>query len=319
MNPLVTIGIPVYNEELLVNETILSAINQTYKNLEIIISDNGSTDKTPVVIENLIKNDNRIRFIQHPKNNGVVYNFNYVKGEAKGDFFMWLGGHDIMSTGFVKEAVNFLSNNHTYSLFYPKTRYFDINNNEIIVPEFPLNIEFGKPLERAIFLYKNMTNCTAIHGLFRSKFIETQKLNNTGYIDVLILFFAALNGKIKQTEKFIYQRRKYRNESTETEMARFKAYGIITGKFDMSWHEMIKLNHLLYLANYKELPFKNKVEAFVFFTEGAFRKYFVLLLKFVYHFDFKLLKLIKALSIISYLSVKTKIILVKVKKTDTIA
>ena len=48
--PLVTIGIPVYNEEKYIKETLLSAINQTYKNLEIIISDNCSTDSSLKVI-----------------------------------------------------------------------------------------------------------------------------------------------------------------------------------------------------------------------------------------------------------------------------
>lgn len=65
--PFVTIGIPVYNEEKFVAETILSALNQTYKNIRIIISDNCSTDRTFEIAAKYAQVDGRIKLIRHEK------------------------------------------------------------------------------------------------------------------------------------------------------------------------------------------------------------------------------------------------------------
>lgn len=75
MNSLVSILIPVYNRENLVGETIESAINQTYKNIEIIIVDNCSTDNTWQVLQDYAQKDNRIRIFQNPENIGLVRNW----------------------------------------------------------------------------------------------------------------------------------------------------------------------------------------------------------------------------------------------------
>ncbi|NQV78496.1 MAG: glycosyltransferase, partial [Lutibacter sp.] len=66
--PLVSVIIPVYNVELYVEKAINSIINQTYQNLEIIIVDDCSTDKTYSIVESLSKKDKRIKLIRNSKN-----------------------------------------------------------------------------------------------------------------------------------------------------------------------------------------------------------------------------------------------------------
>ena len=76
INPLVTIGIPTYNRaDGYLKEAIESVINQTYSNLEIIISDNCSSDDTGLVVKSF--KDQRIHYYRHDENIGANNNFNF--------------------------------------------------------------------------------------------------------------------------------------------------------------------------------------------------------------------------------------------------
>lgn len=68
MNNLVSILIPVYNRENLIEETVQSALNQTYKNIEIIVVDNQSTDNTWEILQKLASQDERIKIFQNNTN-----------------------------------------------------------------------------------------------------------------------------------------------------------------------------------------------------------------------------------------------------------
>src|SRR4051794_8907500 len=92
--PLVSIGIPAYQRESYIGRALQSALSQDYKNIEILVSDNASTDKTAEIIQELAKKNPRIRFHRQSENIGLTKNFNFVLNEAKGEFFLWLGDDD---------------------------------------------------------------------------------------------------------------------------------------------------------------------------------------------------------------------------------
>ena len=74
--PIVTIGIPTYNRAgSFLEQVILSAVNQTYKNIEILVSDNCSTDHTEALLKRF--SDPRIRYVKQPQNIGANNNFNF--------------------------------------------------------------------------------------------------------------------------------------------------------------------------------------------------------------------------------------------------
>ncbi|MBK8119734.1 MAG: glycosyltransferase [Sulfuritalea sp.] len=81
----VTVGVASYNRPELLRRAIRSAVSQTYKNLEILISDNGSPNpEVRRVIEEFARSDTRIRCIFHPVNQGAFFNFRSVFTEANG-------------------------------------------------------------------------------------------------------------------------------------------------------------------------------------------------------------------------------------------
>lgn len=92
--PLVSVIIPAYNSEKFIEEAILSVVNQSYPYLEVVIVDDGSTDKQKVIIFELIASDPRIRYIYQP-NQGVSVARNNGFALAKGDFLAFLDADDV--------------------------------------------------------------------------------------------------------------------------------------------------------------------------------------------------------------------------------
>ena len=78
MKPLVSIITPVYNAEKYLEETILSVINQSYKNWELLLIDDCSTDKSYGIIQKYLKVDNRIKCLKNEKNNGPFLEITFL-------------------------------------------------------------------------------------------------------------------------------------------------------------------------------------------------------------------------------------------------
>ena len=104
--PLVTIGIPVYNVGRFIGLTLKSVLKQTYTNFELIITDDGSTDNTIEVIRSF--NDPRITLIVDGENHGISYRLNQQIDLAKGKYFVRMDGDDLMFPERVEEQIKFL-------------------------------------------------------------------------------------------------------------------------------------------------------------------------------------------------------------------
>ena len=94
MSHLVSIGLPVRNAGSRVTEVVHSVLAQTYPDLELVISDNGSTDDTEDVCRALAKEDDRVKYHRQPENIGLMNNFIYVMRHATGTYFRWIGDDD---------------------------------------------------------------------------------------------------------------------------------------------------------------------------------------------------------------------------------
>jgi glycosyltransferase involved in cell wall biosynthesis len=95
--PLVSIGIPVRNGAEFVREALDSARAQDYPNLEILVSDNASSDDTEALCREHANRDPRIRYWRNPEDIGQVGNFGKVLAQASGRYFTWLAADDILS------------------------------------------------------------------------------------------------------------------------------------------------------------------------------------------------------------------------------
>lgn len=125
-NGLVSIGLPAYNGEKYLKNSLDSLLSQTYKNFELIISDDASKDSTKSICGEYAKHDGRIRFIAQEKNLGQFLNFALVLKEAKGEYFMWAAQDDWWDQRFVEILKNALDRRPKYGVAMSSyARFFD--------------------------------------------------------------------------------------------------------------------------------------------------------------------------------------------------
>ena len=109
--PLVSVGVPVYNGEDDLPYAVESLLAQSYSNLEIIISDNASTDRTEQIALELAARDRRVRYHRLERNIGAWRNFDQLRNVATGEYFMWNGADDIRPPNAIKLLVQALMKN----------------------------------------------------------------------------------------------------------------------------------------------------------------------------------------------------------------
>lgn len=102
---LVSICIPVYNGERFIERALESCIGQTYRNLEIVVSDNASTDNTRPIVERFISRDSRVKYFRNETNLGLARNILKSYEHASGLFVQHLSHDDWLDKNFVEEKV----------------------------------------------------------------------------------------------------------------------------------------------------------------------------------------------------------------------
>lgn len=107
--PKVSIIILSFNQEQYLEQAILSAVNQTYKNIEIIISDNGSTDSSKSIARNYRDKDHRVIFLDHQENLSISLRQNQALQESSGMFISTLYGDDLYMPNKIEAQINSFS------------------------------------------------------------------------------------------------------------------------------------------------------------------------------------------------------------------
>lgn len=125
----VSVGLTVYNGENYLRETLISILNQTFVDFELIISDNASTDCTQQICEEFALKDGRIKYFRNPTNLGMVPNLNRVFELSSADYFKWADHDDILEPEFIARCVEVLDNNPDIALCYPQAKLMDQDGN----------------------------------------------------------------------------------------------------------------------------------------------------------------------------------------------
>ncbi|MFO1038563.1 MAG: glycosyltransferase family 2 protein [Geminicoccaceae bacterium] len=103
--PLVSVGIPVYNGENYLEEAIRSVLAQTLDDLELVICDNASSDRTEEICRDYAAKDPRVRALRNPQNLGAIPNYNRVFDESRGRYFKWLAHDDRIKPTYLAATV----------------------------------------------------------------------------------------------------------------------------------------------------------------------------------------------------------------------
>lgn len=213
--PQVSIGMPVYNGDKFLEETLDSILAQTFQDFELIISDNASTDRTEQICQAYMAKDHRIRYYRNEKNLGAAWNYNRVFELSVGKYFKWAAADDLCAPKFLHLCVDILDRYPQVVVCYSKTKI--INEYGAIIKDYHdgLNLQDEKPRERFIKLIHSIRMCNAVFGLMRSSILEkTPLIGNYISSDSCLMAELCLYGKFFEVPEKIFFRRSHPGASS---------------------------------------------------------------------------------------------------------
>jgi glycosyltransferase involved in cell wall biosynthesis len=194
--PLVTVGVPVFDGEALLERALGSIVGQTYQNLEIVVSDNASTDGTAAIIAAFAARDQRFRCFRQPVTLPALANFRFVLDHGSGKYFFWAPHDDWWDARFIELGVAALEKNPDAVAAMGTVRYFNAHDQEVLRydPPYPLS---DRNVYRRICKY--LTNVVTDHlyyALFRRRVLLDTIWTQSPNPDKVVIMHALLNGPI---------------------------------------------------------------------------------------------------------------------------
>lgn len=175
MNELVSIVIPNYNYGLYIRQAIESAVNQSYKNIEIIIIDDCSTDNSVEIINEYVEKYNNIKLFVNDKNMGVVATHNRCIELSNGEYITVLSSDDYIHSQFIEKSIKKLREYPTAAMVATDLSYVDNDNNVTYPNSFYPNSFFCKGIYQCkIWMFTNTFVPSQV--LFRRKCIEDPEI-----------------------------------------------------------------------------------------------------------------------------------------------
>ena len=177
--PLVSIVIPAYNNENTIIATLESIRNQSYKNIEIIIIDDNSKDKTLQLVTEQQKKDNRIKIYHNSTNLGMIGNWNKCIQMSNGEFVKLVCADDLLDKNEIEKETEAMILNPTVNLVESDTRLIDINGRKIgfFKRYHKSGLVKGKKIARTSIIWNNFFGAPV------NNLIRKSVLDKTGYFD----------------------------------------------------------------------------------------------------------------------------------------
>jgi glycosyltransferase involved in cell wall biosynthesis len=200
--PLVTIGIPTYNRPQLLKRALTAVANQSYENLQVLVSDNCTPGcAVQDVVDEFEETIGNCSFNKHPENIGAIQNYFSLLDAAKGEYFMWLADDDEISSNYVSALVDLLEKNPDASSATGNLFLMSDESNGEIVPTS--NFPHSSPVVRAIqFVWRS--DDTFFHSVHRTAVLRKASFPgywwpNKGFLlnwSFVFLFDMVLAGRI---------------------------------------------------------------------------------------------------------------------------
>lgn len=174
--PRVSIGLPVYNGEQFLREALDSLTTQTFEDFELIISDNGSSDRTQEICRAYETKDRRIRYHRQDQNLGGAWNHNQVFALSKGEYFKWASHDDLCDPALLARCVEVLDTDASVILCHSKVKRILDEHGTVENYAVKLATDSPKPQVRFRDLILIRHRCFQIYGLIRSRGLKDTPL-----------------------------------------------------------------------------------------------------------------------------------------------
>lgn len=165
---LVSIGVPVRNGGRFIRAALEALVGQTHRHLDIVVSDNASSDDTADIVAEFARSDPRIRVFRHEKALTAGENFRFVLDQSRGEYFMWAACDDRRSADHVEGLLEAMRQQPGAVLAFGDVAEIADADNWAGTQPFPYAFESqpGEPLPRRLRRYTRI-NCLHVYGLLR--------------------------------------------------------------------------------------------------------------------------------------------------------
>jgi glycosyltransferase involved in cell wall biosynthesis len=207
--PRVSIGLPVYNGQKYLSESIASLLSQSFEDFELIISDNASTDRTGEICRSFAEKDKRIRYYRNEVNLGAAPNYNRVAGLAQGTYFKWASHDDIHAPEHLARCVAMLDTAPaSVVLCYPKTILTNDAGEELEKYEDQMDLRYAQPHARFRHVLRHLRLCNAVFGLIRVEVLKRSGLIGAyAGSDFVLMAELSLWGEFWEIPEYLFFRR----------------------------------------------------------------------------------------------------------------
>lgn len=201
MNPnttLVSIGLPVYNAGAGIADVVRSVLDQKHDRIELVISDNASTDETEEVCRELARSDGRIAYHRQPENVGLLNNFIQVGVRATGEFFRWIGDDDRLEPHYVSRCLERYADDPRLILVTTQIAYQGDDGRLDSTPYHGTKLGSDDPIERLTEMLRLLNEShlliDPLYGLLRRDVVTSMPRRNTVREDEVFATRLALAG-----------------------------------------------------------------------------------------------------------------------------
>lgn len=209
-SPRVSIGLPIYNGERYLRETLENWQQQDFEDYELIVSDNASTDASPDILAEFAARDPRVRVIRQDATLPAFDNYNCLVPEARGEYFAWTADDDLRDPSFLSKLVAVLDERPEVVLAHPQVQVFRGDDPSDLKPKVyfrrPCGTEDSK-IARVCSVLRRSKTWGNVYGLIRREVLARTHLFHQpmGLVgDVGLMLELALHGKFALVPEVLF-------------------------------------------------------------------------------------------------------------------
>ena len=215
--PVISVGMPVYNGAEYVESAIEAIQRQTLEDFELIVCDNGSSDRTLEIVRDLAAGDARIRCEVNERNLGAAANYNRTFRLARAPYFRWNNADDLISPTLHADCLAALEAQPEAVLAYGGTRIIDAEGRVTNTYDDDLDLRDAHPSTRFRQFFERVGLTNVIYGLMRRDALARTSLMGNGRLpaaDTRLMAELALLGRFVALEGPLFYRRMHVDASS---------------------------------------------------------------------------------------------------------
>lgn len=212
--PRLSIGLPVYNGEDYLAESLDALLGQSYEDFELVIADNASTDGTADICRRYAKQDSRIRYFRQPRNLGLAGNRSFVIEQARGELYKEASHDDLYARDLLRCCIDALDEYPQVVLAHSWTAAIDGNGDVTQALDYPLATDSPRAPERFRSMLFGSDNDYGLirsddeYGVMRTAVLRrVAPLGSYYHADKTLMAEIVLHGPFHQTSEWLYFRR----------------------------------------------------------------------------------------------------------------